>query len=406
MHEVGYKDAGNEYPAGRPPRTGKARWTLLALAIVSGVAAALFLWALPTKPAVQPVRQIAAVPVVVGTATVRDLPIWLAGIGTVTPLNTVDVKVRVDGQLQSVVFTEGQEVVTGQVLAQIDPRPFQAQLDQYKGQHARDSALLANARLDLTRYKDLVTKEVLAPQTLDSQVSLVRQYEGAVHSDQAQMEAARLQIEYSRITAPISGRVGMRRIDPGSIVHASDATGLVTVTQMAPISVLFSLPQDELETVAAGQHDGQLPVVVYTRDGERHIADGRLVSINNSVDQANGQIQLRAVFDNPNWELWPGEFISARVLVHTDRDATVVPAQAVLTGESGLYVYALNADHTVAARPVTVGPSVDGFTEIRTGVHSGDAVVLDGHSRLAPGTPVTVVPPVKPTPATTTGQAS
>jgi multidrug efflux system membrane fusion protein len=211
-------------------------------------------------------------------------------------------------------------------------------------------------------------------------------------SDEAAIDAAQLNLSFTRVTSPLAGRVGLRQVDPGSIVHATDTTGLVTVTEMAPIAVLFSLPQSELGAVAAGQRQGDLPVAIDSRDSTQHIADGKLVFIDSAVDQSNGEIQLKAVFTNADRVLWPGEFVSARVLVRTDRQAIVVPAQAVLTGQNGLYVYVVKPDNTVAPQTVVTGPTVTGFTEIRAGLQTGQQVVLDGQSRLASGTRVTVAP--------------
>lgn len=390
MSQIVDRDVANSRPTSRSSRVRTAGLVLAAV-MVLGVIAALARLSSPTKPTGQP-KQAAAVPVVVGNATLRDLPIWLSGMGTVTPLNIVDVKVRVDGQLQSVAFTEGEEVAAGQVLAQIDPRPYKAVLAQTQANRRKDMAQLANARQEVIRARKLASAGAGTSQNLEAVQAQTAELEASVAADEAAIEAASLNLEFTRIVSPIAGRVGMREVDPGSIVHPSDTTGIVTVTEMAPISVLFSLPQDELDAVAGGERKGALPVAVDTRNGSSHIADGRLVFINSSIDQANGQIQLKALFDNRNRELWPGEFVSARVLVRTDRGAVVVPSQAVLTGESGLYVYLLKPDRKVETRNVTAGPNVDGFTEILEGLQPGDAVVIDGQSRLAPGTYVTIVP--------------
>ncbi len=355
-----------------------------------GAAAAVVRLAWPATPATQVVQP--AVPVVATPVTIRNVPIHLSGMGTVAPLNVVDVKVRVDGQLQSLGFTEGQDVAAGTLLGQIDPRPYQAILDQAQANRQKDMAQLASARREVARAARLAATGAGTTQSLDNMNAQAAALEATVAADGAAIDAARLNLEFTRIESPIAGRLGMRQISPGSIVHASDPSGIVMVTQIAPISVLFSLPQDELNEVAAGQQIGKLPVAVYTRDGTNHIADGRLVFINSSIDQSNGQIQLKAYFDNANRQLWPGELVSARILVRTDRDATVVPSQAILTGESGAYVYLLRSGDTVEARRVIVGPVVDGFTEIRTGLRPGDSVVTDGQSRLAPGTHVTVAP--------------
>ena len=370
----------------------------LALIVLGGAIAGLnWVWSSKGTPPVTASGP-AAVPVIAGTATARDLPVWLSGIGTVTPLNAVDVKVRVDGQLQSVAFTEGEEVAAGQVLAQIDPRPYQALLAQAQANRQRDLAQFANAQQEVARAGKLMNAGAGTSQNFDTMKAQQAALQATLDADQATIDSARLNLEFTRVVSPLAGRVGLRQIDPGSILHASDAAGLVTVTEMAPIAVLFSLPQDELDMVASGQRAGPLPVSVDTRDGSKHIADGHLVFINSSVDQTNGQIQLKAVFDNPDRALWPGEFVSARVLVRTDRNATAVPAQAVLTGENGLYVYVLKPDNTVDPQPVTAGPTVTGFTEIRSGLAPGRRVILDGQSRLAPGSHVTVAPDGSPTP--------
>ncbi len=366
------------------------RAAIAVLALGGGVEAARWAWtAQPAAPS--STAGPAAVPVVAGVASTRDMPIWLSGIGTVTPLNVVDVKVRVDGQLQSVAFKEGQEVVAGDALAQIDPRPYQAILAQAEANRQKDLAQLANARQEVVRADKLATAGAGTSQNLDAMKAQEAALLATAAADQATIDAARLNLDFTRIVSPIAGRVGLRQAYPGAIVHVSDAAGLVTVTQIAPISVLFSIPQDELASVADAQRAGELPVAVDARDGSKHIADGRLVFINSSVDQATGQIQLKAEFDNANRTLWPGELVAAKVLVRTEQGATVVPAQAVLTGENGLYVYALKPDGTVATQNVTTGPTVDGFTEVRTGLSAGQKVVLDGQSRLAPGSHVTVV---------------
>jgi multidrug efflux system membrane fusion protein len=364
----------------------------IAVAILGGGAAGLR-WTFVSDTAPQASGPgVAAVPVIAGLVSTRDLPVWLPGIGTATPLNAVDIKVRVDGQLQSVAFKEGQEVAAGQLLAQIDPRPYQAALAQAEATRQKDLAQFTSARQEVARASKLANAGAGTSQNLDAMKAQQAALQATLDADQATIDAARLNLEFTRIASPLAGRVGMRQVDPGSIVHASDTTGLVTVTEMAPISVLFSLPQDELEAVTDGQRGGELPVAVDTRDGSKHIADGRLVFINSAIDQTNGEIQLRAVFTNTDRVLWPGEFVSARVLVRTDHNATVVPAQAVLTGQNGLYVYVLQPDQTVSAQPVTTGPSVGGFIEIRSGLASGQRVILDGQSRLAPGSHVTVAP--------------
>jgi multidrug efflux system membrane fusion protein len=337
-----------------------------------------------------PAPPAAPVPVDAGPVTTRDMPIWLSGIGSVQPINMVTVKVRVDGQLDRVQFTEGQDVHASDVLAQIDPRPFQAQLDQALANRAKDQAQLTNARLDLGRASKLAIMGAGTAQNADTLKAQVAQLEATVQADQAMVDTARLNLEFCTVSSPLTGRVGMRLVDPGAIVHASDPNGLVTVTQMQPIAVLFELPQDDLPAILAGQSNGDLPVALEARDSSRHLADGSLVFIDSQVDQANGQVRLKANFANADRSLWPGEFVTARVRVRTDHSATVLPDRAVQRGENGPYVYVVQQDHTVVVRPVEPGSSVDGFTEILSGVAPRETVVFDGQSRLAPG--VTVAP--------------
>ena len=377
-------------PAGQ---RSTAKRLVAALVLIGGGAGAWWYWAnTPSAPAPHAAVGGLTIPVIAGAASTRDLPVWLSGIGTVTPLNKVDVKVRVDGQLQQLFFTEGQDVAAGQLLAQIDPRPYQAVLAQAEATRQRDLAQSVNAQQEVVRAQKLASAGAGTSQNLDTMQAQQAALKATLASDEAAIDAAQLNLGFTRVTSPLAGRVGLRQVDAGSIVHATDTTGLVTVTEMAPISVLFSLPQSELSDVAAGQHKGDLPVAIDSRDGTQHIADGKLVFIDSSVDQSNGEIQLKAVFTNTDRVLWPGEFVSARVLVRTDRHAVTVPAQAVLTGQNGLYVYVVKPDDTVAPQTVVTGPTVTGFTEIRSGLETGQQVVLDGQSRLAPGTHVTVAP--------------
>jgi multidrug efflux system membrane fusion protein len=378
---------GRGIEGGRRPRLARAAIRLLALLLLAGAGVALYRLAVGTgaHPNVASASAETGVPVVAGPATTRDLPIWLSGIGSVQPLNVVTVKVRVDGQLEGVAFTEGQDVHTGDVLAQIDPRPLQALLNQAVANRAKDQAQLANTRLDLGRASKLATLGAGTTQSVDTLKAQAAALEAAVQADQALVDSAQLNLEFCTVTSPFDGRVGMRLVDPGAIVHASDQTGLVTVTQMQPIAVLFSLPQDDLADVLAGQSHGALAVAVSTRDGSRDLAIGKLVFIDSQVDQSNGQVRFKAIFTNADRSLWPGEFVTARVNVRTEHAVTVVPARAVQRGESGTYVYAVKSDHTVAVLAVKAGATVDGFTEVSSNVAPGDTIVFDGQSRLAPG---------------------
>lgn len=331
----------------------------------------------------------ASVPVIVDRARIRDLPIALNGIGTVQPLSVVELKVRVDGQLDKVAFTEGEEVHAGELLAQIDPRPFAALRAQAEATSAKDQAQLANARSDVGRYADLIDSGGVSDQTLAAAKAQVLSLEATVRADQAAVEAAKLQIEFTRLVSPIDGRVGLRLVNAGSIVHTTDATGIVTITQMHPISVIFSLPQDELPDILAGSSKGKLPVIAYTRDGSRSLAEGELSVIDSQVDSATGQVRLRAIFANTRRTLWPGSLVSARLLVRTDHGVTVIPTRALMRGQSGEYAYVVKSDKTVEMRPVTTGQAVYGLTAILSGLAPGETVVIDGQARIAPGTRVT-----------------
>ena len=331
------------------------------------------------------------VSVSVTKARTGDAPVTLSGIGTVTPLKTVTVKSRVDGELTEVRFQEGQFVKEGEVLAQIDPRPFEAQRNQYEGQLAKDMALLENARADLARYDNLVKKDMLAGQTKDTQASLVRQYEGAVRSDKAQIENAKLQIEYSRITAPVSGRVGLRKLDPGNMVKSTDETGLCVITQMSPMSVVFTLPEDQLPKVRRKLLAGEsLPVTAYDRTMSEKLAQGKLATTDNQIDVSTGTVKLRALFDNKDEALFPNQFVNAELLLENKRNVVLVPAAAVLRGPKGAHVFVVGADNTASMRPVVTGLAVGTDLVVDSGLTAGETVVVDGADRLRDGSKVSI----------------
>jgi multidrug efflux system membrane fusion protein len=327
-----------------------------------------------------------------------DVPIERSGLGTVAPLNVVDVKARVDGQIQRIAFTEGQEVKVGDLLAQIDPRPYQAQVVQAQAMLAKDSAQLANAKADEARAQKLTTTGSGTVQAADTARAQVAVSQAVVAGDEAAINSAKLNLDFTTLTAPISGRVGLRQQSEGAMIHATDTSGLVTITQMRPIAVQFALRQAELPDLVAGQAQGQLPVSVDSADGSRHLADGKLAVIDSQVDTETGMIKLKAVFDNGDGALWPGQLVTARILVKTDRSVTVVPSGAVQNGQNGPYIFVINPDSTAAALPVTTGPTAGGMTALLSGTLPGQDIVLDGQSRLTDGTKVAARPQAASTP--------
>jgi len=330
-------------------------------------------------------------PVSVATATQGEMPIVLSALGTVTPLASVTVKTQLSGYLQSVAFQEGQIVKKGDVLAQIDPRPYQVALENAEGTHARDSALLATARLDLKRYQTLLSQDSIASQTVDTQASLVKQYEGTVKTDQAAIDSAKLNLAYARITAPVSGRVGLRQVDPGNYVTAGDTNGIVVITQLQPMSVIFTTSEDNLPQIVKQVNAGRkLSVTAYNRNNTVPLETGSLETLDNQIDTSTGTVKLRATFDNKEGLLFPNQFVNTRLLVDVMRNATIVPTAAVLTGSIGQFVYIVKPDNTVTVRKVTIGP-VDGErTSIVSGVALGERVVTDGSDRLREGAKITI----------------
>ena len=329
--------------------------------------------------------------VLASPASAGDVNVYLNGLGTVTALKTVTIRSRVDGELIRVLFNEGQVVKAGDLLAQIDPRQYQAQLEQMQGQLARDQALLDNARIDLERYRKLLAQDSVAEQQVATQAALVRQYEGTIKLDVGQVDNARLQVEYTRITAPIAGRLGLRQVDPGNIVHASDANGLVVITQLQPITVIFSIPEDSLPAVMKKLHAGdKLPVDAYDRSGQTKLASGFLLTADNQIDTSTGTLKLKAQFGNESGTLFPNQFVNVRMLVDVRRGATVIPSAAILRGTLGAFVYVVKDDGTVAVRKIKPGPVEGLSTAVDEGIAPGETVVVDGHDKLRDGAKVDV----------------
>jgi len=332
------------------------------------------------------------VPVVTAESRQGDLPIYLNGLGTVTAFNTVTVRTRVDGELVKVAFGEGQQIKEGDqvnegdLLAEVDPRPFQVQLLQAKGQLARDEAILKNAKVDLQRYED--ARDAIPQQQIDTAAANVAQYEGAVLVDQSQIDNANLQLTYCHITAPLSGKIGLRLVDQGNFVHASDANGLAVITQLRPIAVQFTLPQDNLPQVLGAFAAAPLPVDAYDRDFKARLASGQLLAVDNQIDTVTATIRLKAKFDNADGSLFPNQFVNVRLLVDTKRGVVLVPAAAVQRSPQSMFVYVKKADDTVEVRPVTLGPTEGDTCVIAEGLAAGERVVTDGVDKLRAGTKV------------------
>jgi multidrug efflux system membrane fusion protein len=394
-------------PGQRHPRVHRLPWVagVLALLVVAYVAATLTTHSASNGAASTgtshsgsgwasgPGGDSNAVPVIATSAQRGDMPVYLTGLGTVTALKTVTVHTRVDGQLVSVNFTEGQLVHEGDLLAVLDPRPFQVQLEQAEGQRAKDEAALHDAQLDLKRYQVLVEQDAISRQQLDLQVATVNQAEGALKSDQAQIDAAKLNLTYANVTSPITGRIGLRLIDPGNIVHASDPNGLVVITERQPIAVVFTIPEDSLGSVLQKERSGaKLPVDAYDRNFKTKLASGMLSSIDSAIDTTTGTIKLKATFANEHETLFPNQFVNARLQVDTLRNVVIVPSAAIQRGPQQTFVYVVKPGNTVELRNVKVALTESDRAGIQSGLHEGELVVTDGVDKLQAGSKVTARP--------------
>lgn len=380
-------------PVAPPPAATRRRfptWLKLIIALVVCVLVVFAATHFLSKPTPQRsggrFNAAGAIPVVAATVENGDMPINLSALGTVTSLATVTVRSRIAGQLTDIYFIEGQDVKAGDLLAQIDPRPYQVALEQAQGQLARDQALLENAKADLARYQGLVSQGAIGRQQLDTQAALVRQYEGTIQTDQAAVDNAQLNLDYTRILAPVGGRVGLRQVDKGNYVQTNDTNGIVVITQLKPITVLFSLPEDNLQQVRTRLKAGAtLPVTAYDRNLVDVLATGTLSTLDNIIDTTTGTIKLRATFANDNETLFPNQFVNIRLQVDVIHNTPIIPAAAVQRGAPGTFVYVVNADDTVSVRPVTLGPSQGERVSVASGLKAGEKIVTDGVDRLKDG---------------------
>jgi len=368
-----------------PQRKGLKLAIAIAILLAGGALLAFGLTERSTAQQAQAPRAAAAVPVSVANAERQDVPVWLRGIGTVQALNTVTVRARVDGTLMQVPVTEGQIVKQGTLLAVIDPRPYQASLDQANAKKAQDEVMLANAKLDLQRYSSLASQSFASRQQVDTQRMQVDQLTAGLKGDEATIEAAQLNLSYCYITAPFDGRLGLRQVDAGNLVHASDSGGIMTITQVHPIAVVFTLPQRSLPPIVDEMPKGPVTVAAWSGEDNRELAQGTLLTPDNAIDTSTGTIRLKATFANEQNRLWPGQFVEARLLLRTEKQVVAVPAQAVQHGQDSLYVYVVKPDSTVH-RQLVVAEDRGPVMVITKGLDAGQAIVLDGQSRLQDGT--------------------
>ena len=376
----------------RPMRLSGTRAVMIGAALAA--AAAFYGQRLTPAPAAAaaPPNAPQAIPVETALAKRADVPVYVEGLGTVQAFYTARITARVDGQLQKIGFVEGQTVQKGAFLAQIDPRPYRAALEQAIAAESKDSAQLANAKRDFDRYRMLAPQELVSRQTLETQRALVAQLEAQLKGDQAAIDSARTQLDYTTITSPIRGRTGIRLVDPGNIVHASDTAGIVLVTRVQPISVIFSLPEDDLAAVNTALAQGPVTVVALPRDGKAELDRGSVALIDNVIDQTTGTIRLKATFPNPHDTLWPGQFVNVRTLLKIEHNALTIPAAAIQRGPGGLFVYVVRPDSTVRMQPITTGEESGASVVVKSGLEDGARVVTSNQYRLQPDSRVRVVP--------------
>lgn len=390
-------DTSSEQPAltQRGPRSRRWPWLLAGILVALAALGTWYWFGHGEEQAKARAKADAAakpLPVVAAPAKKGDIDVSIDALGTVIPRNVVIVRPRVDGQLLSVAFREGQSVKAGDLLAQIDPRPFEVMLTQANGQMARDQAQLKNAQVDLQRYQTLLAQDSISSQQVDTQAALVRQFEGAVESDKGAIDNAKLQITYARITAPISGRVGLRQVDPGNIVHAADTNGLVTITQVQPVTVIYPVPEDNVPRIVKRMQDTQVVGVdAFDRGGKTRLATGHLLTIDNQIDTTTGTVKVKAEFPNTDNALFPNQFVNVRMVVETHQDATLVPSAAIQRGAPGTYVFVVKDDKTVAVTPVQIGAVSGESTEVIKGVAPGALVVVDGADKLRDGASVELI---------------
>jgi membrane fusion protein, multidrug efflux system len=361
---------------------------MFLLAAIAAICAVLFGCSMGSKPQKAQAAGPRSVSVAVATVQKQDVPVYLSGLGSVTAFNTANIKSRVDGQIMKVNFVEGQFVHEGDLLIEIDPRPYQVQLEQMQATLFKDQASLRDAKLNYDRYVALIPSGSIAQQQVDTQKSTVDQLEGQVRTDQAQIDNAKLQIVYCHITAPFTGRVGLRQVDPGNIIHATDTNPMLILTQLQPIAVIFTLPEDVLTNVAQHMRRGTLETDAYSRDDQTKLASGKLLTIDNQIDPTTGTAKLKAVFDNKDDELWPNQFVNINLLLETRKNSTVVPTAAIMRGPEGTFVYAMNSDKTVEDKLVKVALTEGDTTVISAGLNPGDVVVTDGQDKLQRGSRV------------------